>query len=64
MSIMSDRDLDMREDPLWDYGPGPENEDVFTGLAPTYIALAAEAAVVALFIGMVAVWAAIGAGSI
>lgn len=45
-----------------DMGPDQE-EDVFTGVAPTFIALLAEAAAVALFVGMVAIWAAIGSGA-
>lgn len=46
-----------------DMGPEQGDEDVFTGVAPTYIALAAEAAALALFVGMIAVWAAIGSGA-
>lgn len=41
-----------------DEGPDQE-DDVFTGWTPTFLTLAAQVASLALFIGMVAVWAAI-----
>ncbi len=43
-----------------DMGPEQEEGDVFTGWAPTYIAVAAEACSLALFVAMVAVWSIIG----
>lgn len=54
---------DRCEEPDYLNAPEQGDEDFITGVAPTYIALLAEAAAVALFVGMVAVWAAIGAGA-
>lgn len=58
MSVMSDRDLDHREDPRWDEGPDQEPPAAVMSVA---LPVLAEVVAVLLMFACAIVWCGIGA---